>query len=428
MAGAAAKKAHKKSVTIVMDVNDDNQIPFDPHPQDVVSTKNRTWNLNHPGNLRCQEYLLNYANELPHSGNFPPNLIAEFADEIVHKILKEEYGQFLKPIVEPGGNTFRPEYCIVMDKKAAKEKVKIGLNNKFDALKRRNLLGLKHNRTLWREPEGEREAPLPPPQHTELVSPELVTPPVKRGPGRPKGSGPKQKLMAALELERQQRQQEEQQYAEESSLEVSEPPEAPTVRYKAKQKRGGPKIHPYALALVTRVCNHPSGRLVLDSPGPSVVGTESEHERLMRLQLRHRFIAAAADNMSLVDFADRIVKIWGGILDVTTPNDKNSPRKRTRRARQEEQQQQKKAKIAKKQETDWVNQNVFAANASAETDDDSSLEELAGGKFPLGRPTRPLRSSSPMVVKVKPADKPAVEALVAEAADDSETESESSNN
>ena len=427
MAGATAKKANKKSVTIATDDiedDDDNKVPFDPHPQDVVSTKVRTWNLNHPGNLRYQEFLLNYADELPHSGIFPPNLIAEFADEIVDKILNDECGDFLKPIMEPGGDPIRPEFCIVMSKKAAREKVKIGLKNKFFALKKRNLLGLKHNRTLWRDPEEETP---PQQQHAEVAPPELAAPPVKRGPGRPKGSGPKQKLKIALQLEQEQQQQQKQQDAEESSLEASEPPEEPTVHYNAKQKKGGPKIHPYALALVTRVCNHRSGRLVLNSPITSVVGTESEQERLIRLQLRHRFIAAQANNMSVIDFAHRIVSIWGGTLDVTVQNDKNSARKRTRRARQEEEQQRKKARAAKKQEMDWVNLNASAANASTETGDDSSLDELTGGKFPLGRPTRPLRSSPPRVFKVKPADKAAAKALLAEAEDDSETESESSN-
>jgi hypothetical protein len=99
---------------------------------------------------------------------------------------------------------------------------------------------------------------------------------------------------------------------------------------------GQEAIHPYVLERITQVCNtyqstsNPAmAYQLLDKPLQKVDAldnTESEKGRLMRLQLRHRLVAATASGMSLVEFCQKLLTIWGGsLLDVSQSHGNQTP-------------------------------------------------------------------------------------------------------
>lgn len=395
-----------------MDDEIERNIPFDPAPHDVVCTKLRTWNLTHPGNLAYQELILNYALQLaPLDGNNSERnrQIAIFAEAVVDAIEHDLKAHFLKIVDGPD----RPTECIIMDRKAAKDKARIGLKNKFEALKKRNQLQTRGMTMAVRREGGSskghkrkrkqkvvqsnsnsnnikkkiRSPPQPLPLTLEPLPPwqrrnkmgrlsnqdildrqayelareqrasdiqqqkqqlalydkgqvgrhceeekETILRPLPPIPKRKKMGRPSKKEMLERqnhERDRQQRELEIKQQRKRLELFGSDQEEEESdneimaktqVRYQAKTLKGN-TIHAYALELISHVCNHPSaGAHVLNEPGPKYIHNkakkEPQQERLIRLQLRHRFFAAQANHMPVVEFAKRILKLWGGTLEV----------------------------------------------------------------------------------------------------------------
>ena len=79
-------------------------------------------------------------------------------------------------------------------------------------------------------------------------------------------------------------------------------------------------VHKYILDAIAAVCNQTiplTAFQVLDKPlGGYTVETEPDKERLMRLGLRLRFAAAAKIKMGPIEFATKLLKLWGAELTV----------------------------------------------------------------------------------------------------------------
>lgn len=87
-------------------------------------------------------------------------------------------------------------------------------------------------------------------------------------------------------------------------------PQAPILNlYEAV--KGDKPIDPHAMELIALVCNHRDYR-VLDHPFDGKGKTEPEKERLMRLQIRQRYVAAKAAGMSTLEFSEKLMNFWGG--------------------------------------------------------------------------------------------------------------------
>lgn len=242
-------------------------IPFDPAPVDVVSTKLRTWNLSHPGNLYYTELVNNNVASLD-KDDF--NEIKRRAEEIVYAVTIERGGRFLRP---PDGDT-QPTTCVVLDGKQALAKVVHAL------------------RTAQSRMEG------------RTTTKSHNAPPKKNGLGRP---GKPKSTPVAKSSNRSPRPRSRRSSASDNLM------------YQATSKNK--KIPQHTLNLLTSVCNQldaETAHRILDRPleGQSPDG-ESDLERRMRLQLRHRFAAAAAIGMSPWEFSSRLLKLWEGKL-VTT--------------------------------------------------------------------------------------------------------------
>jgi len=307
-------------------------IPFDPSPQDVVSTKLRSWNQTHPGNLAYQELLNHYAHQLspPSNTEYETNRksIQEYAVKIANYIEHDLGGIFIK--IDAG--VVNPKICTRMNERQILEKIRIGLRNKYDSLLKRKSLGIinpttvrvqimtpmtttkrnkqqkmmKRRKTTNVCTTDEKERPIP----SFLLTPSPpIMPSAKRAKRRKQPSRPSKKEITE---ERAGLEQEYSQRCDEHTL---------AIRYQAKQGQYS-NIAPYALELITRICNHKGGISLLQIPGPRYQmkddEAEPEEDRRIRQNLRHRFCAAQAQHISVVAYAKRLVEdIWGGILEQT---------------------------------------------------------------------------------------------------------------
>jgi hypothetical protein len=114
--------------------------------------------------------------------------------------------------------------------------------------------------------------------------------------------------------------------------------------YKAIQGNPEQPIHEYALHLLSMVCsqaNPATAHYALDKPIDSMGDDESEQERLMRLQLRQRFVSAQSVGMTPIEFARRLLALWGGKLMQIPPA---PPKKRRMTAEQNQPVQEHKKK------------------------------------------------------------------------------------
>lgn len=299
--------------------------PFNPGDHDVVSTKLRSWNLGHPGNLQYAELLVEYALKLPSTSD--PHYSSALSDttkDLVNVITVERGGRFLK--IAEGEN--HPEDCIVMDFKACHHKVLHGLKNKQRVILTKGI----------------------PPKPTKITTPPKKNEPFKSAPrfpkaqtkskaGTPKAGTPKPKPEVVRTTGRARKKRK---FDDEDDDEEDEPeppkaskqtnkPETPktpattprrrrrrVTTYEAKQREDG-TIHPYALELISYVCNHKSAN-PLGKPGLKYATPEEEpdRDREIRLQLRHRFFAAIAVKVPVVEVAKKLMEVWGGSLTVTS--------------------------------------------------------------------------------------------------------------
>lgn len=91
----------------------------------------------------------------------------------------------------------------------------------------------------------------------------------------------------------------------------------PTAQYQAVRTDNGVHVDSYALELVSHICNNCKEVSSIDEPLPKYRTEEEEpdKERLIRLELRHRFYCAKSVQMPVVEFARKLVEdVWGGEL------------------------------------------------------------------------------------------------------------------
>jgi hypothetical protein len=211
----------------------ETEIDFLPIDVDIVSTKLRTWNLKHPGNM--------FYTELVHKkilGITESDDQAEFrrvAEEIVHMLTIERGGRFLK--LKEGDKG--PTRCILMERKNAISKVIHALRTAQSKLEIRTIVGDS-------QPAGKKKK-------VNVV---------KLAKTRDKSLTPR-------------------------SSRGNPSPVFDSIEYQAKQ--GNQPIHKYALKLISLVCNQSdpaTAHRVLDNPSPEyTLESEPDKERLMRLQV-----------------------------------------------------------------------------------------------------------------------------------------------
>ena len=196
------------------------RIEFQPTELDVVCTKLRSWNEKHPGNLFCAKLISARAQSVQEN---EIGKMRQMAKEIVHEIIEERGGRFLK-ISEKERN---PDYCSLMAHKSCVDRVARALRTAY----------------------------------SNLTSPSSSSDRNKNNKDR--SQSPKK------------------QYQRKRKLKALYPHEE---RYEVTQ--GNKQIHPHALKLISLVCNCSDYR-VLDQPRLDfTVENEPEKERLMRLQVR----------------------------------------------------------------------------------------------------------------------------------------------
>jgi len=92
-----------------------DRIPLEPTAVDVVSTKKRSINTKHPGNMFYTQFVQNVVSTIPTATDD----LRRSAGTIVGVTVDENGGRFLKP---PEGE-MDPTCCIAMDRKQATAKV-----------------------------------------------------------------------------------------------------------------------------------------------------------------------------------------------------------------------------------------------------------------------------------------------------------------
>lgn len=227
--------------------------PFEPQEHDVVSTKLRSWNLGHTGNLLYAELLVEYALKLPlPSATDYTAVLSQVTRELVEAIANKG-GRFLK--IAEGEN--HPDECIVMDYKACHHKVLNGLKNKQRVILTKGI----------------------PPKPTKKMEPPTKHQRFKSSPNPPRDSSKR--------VVRKRRPFDDDEEGEEAPKPKRQQRRRRLTRYEATQGENG-SIHPYALELISYVCNNNRAEpILLDKPGPqySTTEEESEKERLIRLQV-----------------------------------------------------------------------------------------------------------------------------------------------
>jgi hypothetical protein len=244
-------------------------IAFDPSPVDVVSTKVRTWNNTHPGNMYYTDLVRKLVPSITSSAFNDVRMIAE---KIVHNILDERGGRFLKP----RDGDMDPTICIHMDRKQALGKVIHALRTAHSRIEKRN------------NSPGDGSASIPKKKKVSIgASSSSSKSQQQHSSGGAPRPGSRRSSFAGDSL-----------------------------AYKAKA--GTQKIAKPILRCISAVCNQravETAHRVLDMPlGGQTLESEPNIERLMRLQLRHRFASAAAMGMSPLEFATKLLKLWDGKL------------------------------------------------------------------------------------------------------------------
>ena len=294
------------------------EIPFVPTERDVVSTKLRNWTLQHQGNLDYADLLNDFADRLPNPAE-PSHLntLREFSDLIVNIITVDRQGRFLK-LAE--GET-RPKVCILMPRRGAVHKVMNGLKNKQISLLKR--LGKPIPPISIAMPKEAKPVKPKPPvkpkavktlkllqekgiaKQQKVVKPKTVKPKAVKtlkllkekglsnrnlmagatssGGGGSGGGG----AAAAAPPKIKKRKSNSSKH---SSPQTNSSKPRITKHYQAKCKEGAAvTIDPYALELVSHVCNNNERISSINNPLKSRYDSleeEPDKERMIRLQVR----------------------------------------------------------------------------------------------------------------------------------------------
>jgi hypothetical protein len=305
--------------------NDDNAgsgddssefIPFYPTEMDVVATKIRTWNSKHPGNQFytnvIQGIIQNETTILESPTDF-----RRAAEHVHHIICVQRGGRFLKL---PEGLS-SSVVCTVMSEQNVINKVIHALKT---ARKRKELrdagvipppfikatlCGLQPFKINHKKPR---------PDMMIVDEDELVTSPA---PPPPTPHGKKKQSPGTVKKPNHN----------DSPTSIPRPKKRIKVTYEAVIVGGGGDknndpngplgtLHTYALKLISRVCSQlgdpRTAHYSLDRPNVMeyTIHTEPDQQRFLRLQLRQRFAAAVAVGITPLEFARKLLKMWGGEL------------------------------------------------------------------------------------------------------------------
>ena len=278
------------------------EVPFNPTEVDVIATKVRTWNKTHPGNVfyrHCikdavKAYNLSTATE-----------VRNCAEKLYNLLVTERRGRFLKL---PEGLTTHHTCKVLtqrrtMDKiihalKTARSRVeveKLRVNNVKTPKNGSNKVNdniQSHEQAFLRE--------LTNPQTPNSKKRKLVTPSTAGSWSKQK-SGNSKPVKATSSTKRK-------------PIYSKIPNDKPT--YRAEQANPDWPIHDYALHCISKVCSQAdpaTAHRALDQP-LDLSMEESKQQRLMRLQLRQRFVASQSIGLTPIEFARRLLSLWGGKL------------------------------------------------------------------------------------------------------------------
>lgn len=256
-------------------------LPFEPNDIDVVSTKNRSLNAQHPGNVYYTELVQRLVAPLPLETE---NLMEmrKIAHDIVRHLVDERGGRFLKP---PDGVP-NPTECVEMDKRQAFAKV-------LHAIRTAHIRNGKNARGKEFSPKT-----------------------IGVGKGKAKTAKKTEKKSSPAVPPKQ------------TKVSSSKRRQGPMFRYEIVQEASESSfnIPIYTCRLIEAVCNQSTPQTahhVLDEPLKltSVAleegkdqQSETEEERSHRLDLRLRFAGAAAMDMAPLDFASKLLKLWNAKL------------------------------------------------------------------------------------------------------------------
>ena len=258
------------------------EIEFRPCEVDVVSTKLRTWNLKHAGNIFFTDVV---HSRLPDITDDDLNTYRRVAEEIVDVILVHRGGRFLK--LKEGD--LRPTHCTVMNRRQCVSKTVHALRTASIRKEGRAAQGPGEE---WKRPKSSKSAVaksrkencLPSEKGTEKATAKLGK--------RPK-SDRRLQTQTSPESERQARSERiphsEQNPKSTRTSNVNRLHGGSSISYQAQQGESC-TIHKYALVLISSVCNQLDrikADKVLDVPGGKyTIDNEPEKERRMRLQVR----------------------------------------------------------------------------------------------------------------------------------------------
>ena len=267
------------SPSMTKEPTNEQEIPFQPTNNDVVSTKIRSWNARHPGNVVYRAMIHDAVERCTFQS---PQDFRAAAEVIFREITQVRGGRFLLiPDCEVSSTT-----CKILPEKKAVEKI---------------LHALKVRKSRKELEDAGLSGRIPPSKVTGGPSylPEAGNPKSKLAISKAKSQsklGNKQKKAVGPTSPRKRLDQ---------------------VGYKAVPGKTI-KIHPSALEMISMVCSQVDPRTahyVLDTPlGEYTQENEPDQERLARLQMRARFAAGVQAGITPIEMARKLLKMWGGTL------------------------------------------------------------------------------------------------------------------
>jgi hypothetical protein len=353
-----------------MDSQDDEYeeiIPFVPTDTDVVSTKIRTW-TKHPGNQFYSDTIQAAADNMTLDN---PTDFREAAKEIRHLLCVIRGGRFLK-LPEGVSDT---QTCMIMSEKDSVNKVIHALKTakKRKVMRAAGLLpppfakaaqyGLqpfKINKNRENHKANKRKLPMASRKidddedEDQVEKSQFMSEAVDLPPEVPPGPPPPKKRRSLISSVN----------SKSNDNDSTKPNTTPTCSAKSNNTTPSPRkpivrrlkvayqavIHgdnkanhqtpcnSYALTLISKVCSQPGNpskaHHVLDKPDAKTyqsVDEEPDKDRFLRLQLRQRFASAVAVGITPIEFARKLLKLWGGELrqvKVEAPPKKPSVKRR----------------------------------------------------------------------------------------------------
>ena len=267
-------------------------IPFEVTEVDVVSSKNRTWNAKHPGNIFYMDLVQSLMASLPsNTGDIIGEMreMREMAERIVHTVTVERGGRFLKP---PDGDG-NPTMCIAMDKKQAVAKVLHAL---------RTAQSKQAKLATGPSPVGPTKKTKPTTVKGEKKS-------MMNGEKKPTVKGEKKPITVKGDKQ--------------TTTPLSRPKATrrreATFQYQIEASPSTP-IPQHTCQLIEAVCNQlvpATAHRILDAPlvtEQALSHSETAEERAHRLHFRLRFAGAAAVDMAPLEFAGKLLKLWNAKL------------------------------------------------------------------------------------------------------------------